>query len=799
MLLRNLRYSARTLFRTPRFTAPAIATLALGIAGCTVVFSVFDAIVLRPLPYTNASRLVMIWDQLPKLGIAQLAPSVANYFDYREHSRAFLDMAAFRHGELNLAGSAAAPPERVQSISVTPNMFDVLGVRPLIGQPPSEGGVLLSHELWQRRFGGDVRVIGRRVRLNEGLYQISGVMPAAVRFADIWLPLTVRRGSDPTAGGVRVMALLKPGVSLAQAQSDMTAVARGVQAASHPYNGPHGEDAGYRVAIVGLRDQFFGDFRPAAWLLFGAVLLVLIIACTNVANLLLTRRLARRREFAIRAALGAGGRHLFGELAAEALVLAACGGLLGVIAARWVIQVLPAIAPLPDQAEVRLDWRVVVFAIALVAATAVLFELAGGWWVAMRARLAATGARVVGDEARRSSALLVAGEVALSFVLLAGAGLLLKSFWQLEHVQPGFDPAGVLTMRITLPAYKYATPRQKAAFFENVTNALKQMPGIESAAVVSQLPLSGGAGGGAGGGDPFSIEGRPYRMNGSVPQVAAFYIASPGYFRTMRIPLLAGRMLDQRDGLDANMVAVVSETLARGFWPNIQDALGKRILMGAPRAGARWMTIAGVVGDVRNAGLRLAPVPEIYGAEAQNGAGNMVVMARTAHDPFSIAVAARRVVSGIDPDQPVYDVKTMEQQVASGIGRDRFQAILLAVFACVGLLLAAVGIYGVLEHNISRRIPEMGVRMAIGAQRSDILRLVMIQGMAPALIGMAAGCAGALGLTRVLQYMLFDASPVDPIMFAAAAGILVAVSLVACYLPARRAMRVDPATALRWE
>lgn len=789
----SLRYSARTLLKAPGFTLPAVATLALGIAGCTVVFSVFDVIVLRPLPYGNAARLVMIWDQLPKLGIEQLAPSVPNYFEYREHSRAFEDMGAFQFGELNLAGSAQAPPERVQAMSVTPNMYALLGVRPLLGQVSGEGTVLLSHELWQRRFGSDVHVVGSKVRLNAGLYQVTGVMPAGVRFADVWLPFTLQRGQAQNARPVRVMALLKPGVSERQAQSDMTVVARGVQDAFHPYNGPHGEDAGYRVRVVSLRDQLYGDFRPTAWVLFGAVLFVLIIACTNVANLLLTRRLARAREFAIRAALGADRRHLLGELAAEAIVLACCGGLAGVIVAWWAIQALPAIAPLPDQAQIRLDWRVTAFAIVLVSATALLSELAGGWWVAVRARLAGSGTRTIGDESRRSRTLLVAGEVALSFVLLTGAGLLLKSFWQLEDVRPGFDPGGVLSMRITLPDYKYAAPRQRAAFFANVAQELERTPGIESAAVVSQLPLSSGGGG------PFSIEGRPYRMNGAVPQVAAYYVASPDYFRTMRIPLLAGRLLDARDGPEANPVAVVSETLARGFWPTIQDALGQRILMGAPRPGARWMTIAGVVGDVRNAGLRLAPVPEIYAAEAQNGAGNMVVVARTTGDPLSIAVAARRVVSAIDAEQPVYDVKTMEQQVASGIGRDRFQALLLGVFAFAGLLLAAIGIYGVLEHNISRRIPEMGLRMAVGAQRRDILRLVMVQGLTPALIGMAVGLAGALALTRVLRSMLFAASPVDPIMFAAAAVVLAVVALAACYLPARRAMGVDPVVALRWE
>jgi putative ABC transport system permease protein len=385
--------------------------------------------------------------------------------------------------------------------------------------------------------------------------------------------------------------------------------------------------------------------------------------------------------------------------------------------------------------------------------------------------------------------------VALSFVLVAGAGLLLKSFWQLQHVPAGFDSSGVLTMRITLPEYKYPTPRQRAAFFEGVTTKLEQTPGIESAAVVSQLPLSGGGPGG----DPFSIEGRPYRANGRVPQVAALYVSSPDYFRTLRIPLLAGRLITAHDKQDGNPIAVVSDTLARGFWPSLNEALGKRVMMGAPRPGAQWLTIVGVVGDVRNAGLRIEAIPQIYASEAQAGSGNMIVVARTAGDPPAISMPARRVVSAIDPEQPVYDVKTMDQRVSASLGRDRFQTTLLTVFAFAGLMLASVGIYGVLEHSISRRIPEIGVRIAVGADRGDILRLVLRQGMTPAVLGLGTGVAGALALTRVLRSMLFGTSPSDPIMLAAAALLLGAVALVACYLPARRAMRIDPVRALRSE
>lgn len=804
---RDLLRAGRALVRAPGFAAAAIATLAVGIAVCTVVFSVFDAVALRPLPYGNAARLAMVWDQLPKLGIPRLAPTVANYFDYRAQSRTFEDMAGFRYSELNLIGSAGAQPERIQALAATPNLFAVLGVRPLLGRafrskeavPGRDNVALLSHELWERRFGGDPRIVGRSVRLNDRQYLIAGVMPADARFTirggeppDLWMPLALNRTEE---ANMRVIGVLKQGTTLARAQAEMSAIASGIQAAYHPYTGPHGEDAGYRVSILPLRKQLFGDFEPAAWVLFAAVQLLLLIACANVANLLVARRLARRHEFAIRAALGARLRHLLSEFAAEAALLAICGGAIGLLAARWAIQALPALTPIAAAAQVRLDWRVALYAAGIIALTAFLFELAGGWWIAARSRAEGLGVRGTARETRRSGRLLVAGEVALTFVLLAGSGLLLESFWRLAHASEGFDPTGVLTMRITLPAYKYAGPRQRAAFLDGVVKRLEGAPGIESAAAVSLLPLSGGGPGG----DPFSIEGRPYRFNGRVQQVAAYYIATPGYWRTMRIPLLAGRELEARDGPDSPLAAVVSETLARGFWPRLEDALGKRIMMGAPRPGARWLTIVGIVGDIRNAGPRLTPIPQIYAAEEQAPSGNMVVTARTAGDPMSIATAARLAIGRIDPEQPVYDVRTMDQQVSGSIGRDRFQAVLLMVFALAGLLLAAVGIFGVLERSISARIPEIGVRMALGAQRRDVLLLALREGMSPAIAGMCVGLAAAPGLTRALQSLLFGAPASDAALFGVTLVVLGLVALVACLFPARRAMRVDPAKALRWE
>ena len=808
--IRSLRPALRTLLRNPAFAFAAISTLALGVAACTLVFSLFDAVALRPLPYRNAARLVMIWDQLPKLGIEQLPPTIANYFDYREQSHSFDDAAAFTYAELNLAGSADAPPERIQALAATPNLVAVLGVAPVLGRAfrPGDGVAgsddvaLLSHDLWTRRFGADRAVVGTRVRLNDRTFEIVGVMGPDRAFTirdgpppDIWIPLPLRRAVSRTAGAVRVIAAIKRGTTLERAQADVSAVAAAIQTAWHPYTGPHGEEAGYRVRVLPLREQLFGDFETPAWILFAAVLFVLVIACANVANLLVSQRLSRSREFAIRTALGARRRHLLGELAVEAAIFAGCGGAIGLMGAWWAIRVLPALTPIAERAHVRLDWRVALFTTAIVSVAAILSEIAGGWWVIVRSQAAGLKTRVIGGEMRRSGGVLVATEAALTFVLLAGAGVMIQSFWKLAHAPVGFEPRGVLTMRVTLPQYKYARPPQKTAFYADAVSLLERTPGVDSAAAVSVLPLSGRGPGG----DPFSIDGRPYRLNGSVPQVAAYYIATPNYWRTMRIPLLAGRLIDSRDGRDERPVAVVSETLARGFWPRIGDAIGQRVMMGAPRPGAEWLTIVGVVGAIRNAGPRLTPIPQIYAAASQNPVSSMALLVRTSGDPLLLAMPARRAVAQVDPEQPVYDVRTLQQQVSNSVSKDRFEAVLLGLFALTGLLLACVGVYSVLERSLSRRTAEIGVRVAVGAQPRDILALVLAQGMKPALVGMVVGLAAALAMSRVLRSLLFETSPLDARMLAAAAVALGVAALAACVAPLRKALRVDAAAALRLE
>ncbi|HLJ50971.1 MAG TPA: ABC transporter permease [Bryobacteraceae bacterium] len=805
----KLRQVIRTLLRAPGFAIAAITTLTLGVAASIIVFVIFDAIVLRPLPYRHPDRLVMIWDQLTRLGLDEFPATLSNYRDYLQSNSVFEDIAAFQLNDMNLAGAAATTPQRISVMAIGANFLPLMGVAPELGrafteqetQPGRDTAVLLSDALWREHFGGVPDILGKTVTLDDRQFVIAGVMAPNFRFAlandpapDMLVPLVLPATDDGRWGNVRLLARMKPGVSPEQAQANMTQVAAALQSARHPYTGPHGEDAGYRVRVVPLHQQLLGGIRAGAWVLFGAVILVLFIACGNVANLLLAHRLGRRREFAIRIALGAMTRHLLQELAAEGFALAATASLAGGLLAAWAIRAIPKLITLPEAAAIQLDWRIAAFAAALMLGTALFSELGGGWWIAMKSRIETTGSRVAGQGSSRLRKVLIAAEVALSFVLLAGAGLLIESFWRLSRVDPGFDPRGVLSMRVTLPAYKYANPEQRTAYFQRTMAEIGRLPGVQSASLVSNLPLSGGRGGG-----PFSIEGRPYRTNGAVPQAAVLYNASPAYFQTLHIPLLAGRTLEDRDTAEAPLVTVVNETLARGFWPSMGDALGKRIVLGAPRPNAPWMTIVGVVADVRNTGLRVEPIPQIYRPYPQAPSQSAVLLARTAGDPMTLALAVRRAAGTVDPEQPIYDVKTLDQRVSSSIQNDRFQTLLLGAFAALALLLACVGIYSVLEHAIEQRTSEIGIRMAVGARPVDIMRLALAQGMLPATAGIAAGFAAALALTRLLRVLLFGVSPHDPVVLLSIAALLAIAALAASLGPAGRAMRVDPVVALREE
>ena len=804
-LVRNVHYSARSLSKSPGFTLAALLTLALGIGANTAVFSVVDAVLLRPLPYRDASKLVIVWDQLLKLGLDQFPVTYANYADYRRENRVLEDIAVFNTSDANLEGSADAVPERLQAMAVSANFFPLLGVSPTLGQAflpeqsePGRGdAVILSDALWRSRFGADRGIVGQSIRLDGRSLSVQAVMPPGFTFTlggaspDVWTPLTLPNSPPRNEGFLRLIARLRPAVSLEQAQANLAAIAAGIDAARHPYTGPHGEDAGYRVSLVPLRDQLFGSFRASVLVLAGAVVFVLLIACANVANLLLARGTRRQRELAIRAALGASRRQLLAELGVESLLLSLSGACLGVLLANWGVAALPALSGMPEQVRISIDLRVLAFTLLLSLATALLFGLAPVVRNA-RAEFSLSGGRtVLGAERNRLRSGLIAVEVALSVVLLIGAGLLLKSLAYLQRVDPGFDPRNILTMQVSLPAVRYQDPRSRIAFFDRLVQRLRNIAGVESAALASQLPLAGGPRGG----DPFSIEGRPYNSSGRVPQVAARYRISPDYFRTMRIPLLTGRFLGEGDGPVAPRAAVINQALARGFW-GAGNPIGQHIIMGAPRSGAPWMTIVGVVADVRGASLRAEAIPQIYTPFAQDPGGSMFVVLRTSTDPLSIALTARREISAVDPGQAASDVRTMQDRLSGSIQRDRFESWLLGIFALAALALAVIGIYGVLEHSVSQRVSEIGLRMALGAQPGDVLRLIITQGMRPALLGLLFGLMATFPLARVLRSLLFQVAPTDPITLIGIPLVFCLIALAACAIPARNAMRLDPATAL---
>ena len=804
-LFRNLRRSVRGLRRAPGFTLAAVATLALGIGANTAVFSVLDALILRPLPYADAGRLVLVWDQLLKLGIDQYPTAFTNYYEYRRENKVLEDIAAYSFSDLNLEGDGVT--ERLETMPVSANLFSVLGVFPALGQafvpdqnePGRGNAVILSDGLWRRRFGAEPGVVGRTLRMNGQAYRIQGVMPAGFAFTirpayppDVWIPMSMPHA--PSQQGTRLIARLKRGVSLEQARANLASVAASIDAAYHPYTGPHGEDAGYHVTLVPLRDQLFGGLRTGVLVLAGAVVFVLLIVCANVANLLLARGAQRQRETAVRMALGATPSQILAEVGADSLVLAVAGGLAGMLLGRLGIALLPALSTLPPSVNLQMDLRVLALCLLLSLATALLFGLAPALH-SVRAELALGGGRtVVGASRGRLRGALVTAEVALSVTLLAGAGLLLKSFVRLQSVDPGVDPRNVLTMRLTLVGERYRSGPSQRAFFGQLFDRVAAIPGVESSGFVNILPLATNARGG----DPFSIEGRSYDSASRVPQAATRYRTSPGYFRALRIRLLSGRLPDERDGPDTPLVAVINETMARGFWPR-GDAIGKHVLMGAPRPGVPWLTIIGVVSDVRNAGLRMQPIPQMYTHFAQDPTSAGFVVLRTSGDPMGVALAARRAIASVDPEQAGFDIRTLDQRLSASLGGDRFQTVLLGIFALAALALAAIGIYGVLAHMVTQRIPEIGIRMALGAERTDVLRWVFARGMTPVILGLAIGIAATFALTRLLRTLLFEISPSDPTTIALVVIVFTLVALAACAVPARKATKVDPMTALRWE
>jgi putative ABC transport system permease protein len=767
---------------------------------------VADAVLWRPLPYPDSNRLVMVWDQLWNLHVNELPLSGVTFDAYRSDRNVFEAAAAFRVEGHNLTGSGDA--ERVALVASTDGLLEMLGARPALGrafapqdyQAGHETVALLSYPLFARHFGSDPGILGRTIRLDDRAYTVAGVMPPGFDFgprtggADLWTPLPPISGERMWQ--FRMLARLRPGVGVEAAQASATAAARHVEETLHPYRGPKGEDAGYHAKVVSLHDQLLHDYRTGTLILLSAVVLVLLIACVNIANLLLVRAAAREKEIAVQRALGASGWRLIRQWMTESLVLAFFGGLLGTLTGVWGVRILSLLYPysLPEAVRIAVNGRALLFTLAISVVVCLLFGIAP-------ALVATRTPTLRGPRARRwTASALVTAEVALALLRLIGAGLLLKSFVHLREVNPGFRSDHLLTMEIPLAGAGYETPAnapRRIQFYSGLQEKLAALPGVISASSVSRLPVFG-ADANALGGNPFSIEGQPWNPSGATPQIMHDQVVGLDYFRTMQIALRAGRVFTPADTFESGRVAIVNETLARGFFPR-GNSIGQRILIGAPYPGAQWMTIVGIVADVKTASLSQKTLPQLYRPYPQYPFPAMTLVLRTPDDPLKMTRTVMGILKMIDPGVPVDHIQTMDQVVDRSMGQQRFQTALLAFFAATALLLAGVGIYGVVAYATIQRTREIGIRMALGADATRVIRTVLASGLRPILIGTALGLAGALAFSRLLASVLFEVTPRDPATLAAAPVILGIIATVACLGPAQRAARVDPQTALRVE
>ncbi|HZI17771.1 MAG TPA: ABC transporter permease [Pyrinomonadaceae bacterium] len=803
----DLRYGLRTLAKNPGFTAVAVIALALGIGANSAIFSVVNTVLLRPLPYKDPDRLVVVWEDRSKNGYPRDTPAAGNYVDWRDQNQVFEGMAAVANQSFNLTGSGE--PERIDGRNVSAGLFPLLGVEPQLGrgflpeedQPGAGRVVVLSHGLWQRRFGADPSIVGRELTLNGVSHTVVGVMPAGFQFPtpedQLWVPIafTSQEAANRGRHYLQVFARLKPGVGMEQAQAEMNTISARLQQQYPNTNTNVG------AAIVPLHEQLVGDIRPALLLLLGAVGFVLLVACANVANLLLARAAARQKEVALRVALGANRARLLRQFLTESVLLALLGGAVGLLLALWGVNLLRAFMPegVSQARAVAVDARVLGFTLLVSVLTGLAFGLVPALQ-ASRFNLNETlkeGGRDAagGRRGGRVRSALVVMEVAVSLVLLIGAGLLINSFLRLRSVDPGFHTENLLTMKVVLPQTKYPDQARRTAFYNELLERVRSLPGVKSAAVATNLPLTfkGNAIG-------VSIEGQPDPGPGQRPSVVTRVI-SPDYFRTMGIQLSQGRQFGDHDRVDSPAVAVISETAARRFWPG-EDPLGKRLTPGAAASADPddWITVVGVARDVRQFELDAEPKPQMYLSYQQASffePRDLVV--GTEVEPLSLAGAVRQAVWSVDRDQPVSDIRSMEDILSASVARQRFSTLLLAVFAGVALVLAAVGVYGVMSYTVAQRTREIGIRLALGAQRRDVLRLAVGQALRLVLIGVAVGLAGALMLTRVMSSLLYGVSATDPATLIAVPLILAGVALLASYIPARRATRVNPLIALRYE
>ena len=806
-MLKDIRYGVRSLLKRPGLTAVALITLALGIGVNTAIFSAVDSVLLRPLPFKEPDRVVAIWEHTPHLGIARNEFAPANYFDLRKQNQVFEDVGAFGQLSTNLTGDGE--PEQLEGQLVTANVFTLLGVAPALGrtfagdedQTGREHVAVLSDALWRRRFNGDPGIINRNVTLNGESFTVIGVMPAGFFFpereVELWVPWAMEPGQAEGRGDhyFRLVARLKPGVTREQANAEAESIAARL-AGEYPKT-----NEGLGFLVNSFHQDYVGDLRRPMLILFAAVGFVLLIACANVANLLLAQATTRRREIAIRMALGARRWAIARQLLTESLLLAAAGGLLGVLSAIWGVEALSKLLPesLSKLQAITVDSRVFLFTIGVTLLTAIAFGVVPALHAA-RANpgeaLGETGRDLSGGvSGRYLRRVLVIAEVALAVVLLAGAGLLIRSFNRLRQVDLGFKPDNLLTMRMVLPLPKYQKPESRRAFYDELFRRLNEIPGVESAGINTRLPLST-----SGMKFSFSVEGRTMPSDTNLP-FAVYRVINPDYFRAMGIPLQRGRVFDTRDTADSTPALIVNRRLAEQFWPG-EDPTGKRLKIGPSDSPNPWATVIGVVGDVRQTGLYGDQMAELYAPYAQERRSWMSprdLVVRTRGDAASLAGAVREAVWAVDKDQPVSNVRTMDQVLTATVSRERFQMLLLSLFATLALVLACVGLYGVISYAVAQRTHEIGVRMALGAQQRDVLRLVIRQGMILTFAGLLLGIAGGLAVTRVMSDLLFGVTATDAVTFISVGSLLLVVAFLACYVPARRATKVDPLIALRYE
>ena len=807
----DIKYGIRMLLKSPGLSIVATIALALGIGANTAIFSVVNAVLLKPLPFPNSDALMRVYEKDQRRGLLRGAYSYPNFFDLREQNHVFEHVAAYHDGDFIMTGRGE--PVRISGGVVTADLFSVLGTAPVLGRTflpnedkPTETGrvVVLSERLFASRFNSDASVLNKQITLDGKQYTVVGVMPHAFEFPiqneplDLWTtiaddaagdsPVTAQRG----AHFLRVIARLKPGVTESQAQAEADTIAARLEQ-QYPDENTH-----KGIHVESALKALVGDIRPALLILLGAVACVLLIACANVANLLLARAMTRHKEMAVRSALGASRLRVVRQLLTESVLLSLAGGVLGLILAVWWSDLLIALGKkdIPRAIQIGLDWRVLGFTLGVSVLTGLVFGLVPALHLSKtqlteslkEGRGAGAGARK-----NRVRGVLVVAELAIAVVLLVGAGLLIQSLWRLQHVNPGLQPENILTFNLSLPDVRYPSEKQ-VRFYRDLIVRMRSLPGVQSASAVMPLPLSG---------DRFSIsfqiEGRPVAPKDEPS--ADLFIAETNYFRTMGIPIIKGRDFEDRDQHTSTPVIIITEQFARQYFPG-ENPVGKRIHPGIStwdNEDSTMREIIGVAGDVRNRALNTEPKPAYYMPQSQLPFTQLIAVVKSTNDPRALTGSLTREVRAMDPELPVFSVKTMEEYISSSVAAPRFNTTLLSIFAAVALVLTIIGLYGVMSYSVAQRTNEIGIRMALGAQTRDVLGLIVKDGMKLVLLGLVLGISGALGLTRLLSTLLFGVTTRDPVTFVAIAALLSFVAILACYIPAWRATRVDPLEALRCE